>query len=302
MALKQSKKTSYHTPIMVKEVLDFLDIDPNGIYVDCTLGGGGHSYEIYKKLEHGKLISFDRDQDAINYVKKTYEFDPEKWILINEKFSSLEKELSKLNVSFVNGILLDLGVSSFQLDNAERGFSFQVSGPLDMRMNASEQVKAADLVNALYEKELIKLFTTFSEERYAKQIARGIIKYRKNKPITTTGELVNIIKYSVPIAYREGEKHFARRVFQALRMAINSEVEELREVLGQAFSVLQSTGRFVILCFHSLEQKPITDFMTSKAEEGLLEKLTTEPHKPSSVEINRNPRARSAKLLAYQKI
>lgn len=301
-ALLQQKNTSFHTPIMVGEALEYLNIDPNGIYVDSTLGGGGHSFEIYKKLEQGKLISFDRDEDAIDYVQKTYNPDPKKWILVNEKFSKLQEELKKLKITLINGVLIDLGVSSHQLNHPERGFSYQMQGPLDMRMSSKEQVKAADLVNALYEKELTELFAKYGEERYAKQIARAIIKFRKTKPITTTSELVNIIKYSVPPAYREGDKHPARRAFQALRMAINSEVEELREVLGQAFSVLQSTGRFVGICFHSLEEKPISEFMAEKSEAGLLRILTAQPIKPSAAEVNKNPRARSAKLLAYQKL
>lgn len=202
--LKKQKKTTYHTPIMVSEAIEYLNIDPNGIYVDCTLGGGGHSSEIVKLLDKGKLISFDRDEDAINYVQKTHNPDPSKWILVNAKFSKLQEELEKLKITSINGVLVDLGVSSFQLDNKDRGFSFQVSGPLDMRMSSKDQVTAADLVNALYEKELIELFTKYSEERYAKQIARAIIKYRKINPLKTTGELVNIIKYSVPPAYREG--------------------------------------------------------------------------------------------------
>jgi len=299
-ALTQSKK--FHIPVLLEEAIEMLNIDPKGIYVDVTLGGGGHSYEIQDKLTTGKLISFDRDIEAIDHVKQKYAPDPAKWILFNKSFSTLQVTLNNIGITQVNGVLADLGVSTHQLEERERGFSFQKNGPLDMRMDQSSQVTAADLVNALSVKELKTLFEKYGEERYSREIAQAIVDERKLEPIKTTGHLTRIIESIVPSAYREGKKHPARRVFQALRMATNSEVEELREVLGQTFSVLQPTGRFVGISFHSIEEGLIKDFFSEKEKAGQVKNLTSVPIEPSPKEISRNWKSRSAKLQAYEKI
>ncbi|MDO8638755.1 MAG: 16S rRNA (cytosine(1402)-N(4))-methyltransferase RsmH [Candidatus Daviesbacteria bacterium] len=302
--------SSFHNPVMLKETMHFLDIKKGGWYVDCNLGGGGHTKEILKM--GGKVIGIDLDIDAIKEVAKNHNLNidlvdnhfqavSENLILIQSNFSNIQTICSTfLHEISPQGILFDLGVSSYQLETAQRGFSFQSNGPLDMRMDRSQQISAADLVNGLYEKELAELLWKYGEESFSKPIARKIIEYRSQKKIETIDELVKII-LSVKHTNKIKQIHPATKVFQALRIAVNDELNNLKGVLPKTLEVLQPGGRLVVISFHSLEDRIVKNFMKDEEEKCSVKIITQKPISSSEEEIQKNSRSRSAKLRVAEK-
>ncbi len=299
-----------HYSVLKNESIDALEIKKDGLYVDCTAGGGGHSLEILKRLDGGRLIAIDRDPDAIEVLKERFKgFDNVE--IVNDTFDNIK---SILNGRKADGILADLGVSSFQLDTAERGFSFHKDAPLDMRMSKSG-VTAADLVNSLSAGELTRIIRDYGEEKYAKSIASNIVSSRKEKRIETTFELVEIIKNSMPMKAKR-EAHPARRTFQALRIEVNGELEKLSFALDEMFDCLKEGGVLAVITFHSLEDRMVKQRFASfcqgctcprefpvcvcgKTPSG---ELVFKSKKPSEGELEENPRSRSAMLRAVRKL
>lgn len=303
-----------HIPVLLSETIDGLNIKPNGIYVDGTAGGGGHSYEILKRLTSGKLYSIDQDPDAIAAVTERFKNEPNS-VILKGNFSNMKELLAEKQVYYVDGVLLDIGVSSHQLDTAERGFSFHEDAPLDMRMS-QQGTTAADLVNSLSFEELTKIIFSYGEEKYANSIVRAIIKQREIKPITTTFELAEIIKNSVPQKVRR-EGHPARKTFQALRIAVNRELEVLEKGLDEAFEILNPQGRLAVITFHSLEDRIVKKKMAEWFKGCTCPKdfpvcicgnkpkakaVSKKPITANSLELDRNLRSRSAKLRICEKI
>ena len=296
-----------HISVLLNETIESLGIVSDGVYVDGTAGGAGHSKEIAKRLDKGLLIALDRDPEAVKVATERLEGYNAK--VINSNFSEMDKVLSELEIDGVNGILLDLGVSSYQLDNAERGFSYHKDAPLDMRMSSSG-VTAGDLVNNLSAEELTDIFYKYGEEKFSSRIARKIVEERSKKAIETTLELAEIIAGAVPAAARR-DGHPARKVFQALRIAVNGELESLEKVLDKAFNLLKAEGRLAIITFHSLEDRMVKnkfkeyctgctcppdfpDCVCGKKPRGRL--LSRKPIEATKEELELNPRSRSAKL------
>lgn len=306
--------TEYHVPVLLEETIKALNINPDGIYLDGTAGGGGHSYEIAKRLKSGRLIALDQDPDAVKAASKRLEGLPAEVVRAN--FVEMEEVLKARGIYQVDGILMDIGVSSHQLDSAERGFSYHYDAPLDMRMS-QEGATAADLVNTLDEKQLADIFFKFGEEKYSRPIARAIIKYRESgQAVSTTGQLAEIVKNSVPQSYRR-DGHPARKVFQALRIAVNGELDRLSTALDMAFGCLRVGGRLAVITFHSLEDRivkqrfaefckgcicppefPVCVCGRTPAAKQILRK----PVEASAEELEKNPRSRSAKLRCIEKI
>lgn len=297
-----------HIPVLLNETIEGLNINPNGIYVDGTAGGGGHSYEILKKLKSGKLYSIDQDPDAIQTVTKKFENIPNS-VILQGNFSNMKELLEKENVFSVDGVLLDIGVSSHQLDTAQRGFSFHEDAPLDMRMSQKGET-AADLVNNLDFEDLSRILFTYGEEKYARSITKAIIKERENAPIDTTLKLAEIIKSSVPQKVRR-EGHPARKTFQALRIAVNHELDVLEKGLDEAFDLLNTQGRLAVITFHSLEDRIVKHKMQQWCQGCICPKdfpvcvcgkkpkakaITRKPIIANLQELDQNPRSRSAKL------
>lgn len=291
--------TTYHKSVLLQEVLEGLDVKPGKLYIDATLGGAGHAIEIIKK--GGKVLGLDVDDDALTFVKQniiTEIKDPKDLTLVKGNFSHIEELAKKHNFFPVAGILFDLGVSSHQLDTPEKGFSF-VDGPLDMRMDTTLGVTAADLVNGLTEKEMVELFERFGEERFSKTIARAIVARRLEAPFTTTSDLAELIK---SVVYRSGfDIHPATRVFQALRIAVNDELNVIKEALPQAVSLLESGGRLAVISFHSLEDRIVKQAFVAFKEQGMGEIITKKIVIANEEEIGINRRSRSAKLRVFQK-
>lgn len=303
-----------HISVLLNETVDGLNINPNGIYVDGTAGGGGHSAEILSRIKYGKLISIDQDPDAIQTVTERFKDNPNS-IIIKGNFSNMKKLLNDRNIFQVDGVMLDIGVSSHQLDTAERGFSFHEDAPLDMRMS-QQGATAADLVNSLSEKEIAKILFTYGEEKFAPSIARSIVKYREEKPISTTLELADIIRNSVPEKVRRNG-HPARKTFQALRIAVNHELDALEQGLDGAFELLSQGGRLAVITFHSLEDRIVKqkfaswcqgctcppDFPVCVCGNKPKAKLVNKkPIVANSTELQVNMRSRSAKLRICEKI
>lgn len=307
-----------HKPIMLKECLELLQIKPDGTYVDCTLGGGGHSVAIARRLGNkGRLIGLDQDPQAIEAAGKRLQPYKDKVTLIRSNFVHLSEVLHNLDIVGVDGVLFDLGISSPQVDRAERGFSYQQDAELDMRMDPEQKVSAKDLVNQLDEKELARIIKNYGEEKWAARIARFIVEARRREEIRTTGQLVDIIKQAIPAGARKAGPHPAKRTFQALRIAVNRELEVLPEALDQAVDLLNSGGRIVVISFHSLEDRIVKQTFKERAQDCTcppgfpvctcnarkeLNILTKKPLEPSREEIDANPRARSAKVRAAEKV
>ena len=305
-----------HEPVLLSECIEALAIKPDGIYADGTAGGGGHSSAIAAKLETGRLIAVDRDPAAIKAAGERLAQFGERTVLIKANYSELPEVLDKLGFSALDGVLLDLGVSSHQLDEAERGFSYHNDAPLDMRME-QDGMSAADVVNTYEERELTRIFREYGEERFARGIARGIVAARQKKPIETTAELVEIIKSNIPAAARREGGHPAKRVFQAIRIEVNAELVHLYDCLAPIFERLSVGGRFAIITFHSLE-----DRMVKRAFAAFCQGCTCPPEFPicicgkqpraklisrkpfaaSEEELARNNRSRSARLRVLEKI
>ncbi|MDW8141333.1 MAG: 16S rRNA (cytosine(1402)-N(4))-methyltransferase RsmH [Candidatus Bipolaricaulota bacterium] len=288
-----------HQPVLVQEVLEALAIKPDGIYLDGTVGSAGHAREIVARLEDGLLIGLDCDPEALARAGAALAEHSAKVRLIHANFARLDAVLDELQIEHIDGILLDLGVSLTQLDSAERGLSFRLEGPLDMRLDPTLDTTAANLVNSLREDELIKIFRDYGEERYAVRIARNILQERRERPIETTTDLVRIIERSVPARVRyRGRIHPATRVFQALRITVNHELENLQRALEVGFARLRPGGRFVVISFHSLEDRIVKRYFKSLRERAQI----WGPITPSSEERVQNPRARSAKLRVAHKL
>lgn len=300
-----------HKPVMLNECIDMLNIVPSGIYVDGTLGGAGHSLEIVKRLDSGKLIAFDQDIEAIKNAKiklKSYE---DKVILIHDNFRNIKKSLEDIDIFRINGLLLDLGVSSYQLDSPERGFSYRYDAPLDMRMNQSSQISAKYIVNTYSEEDLKRIIRDYGEEKWASRIAQFIVEERMKKPIDTTGELVQIIKAAIPKKAREEDQHPAKRTFQAIRIETNHELDVIYDVLESAVELLLPGGVISVITFHSLEDRIVKNFFRDEStgcicppeipvcvcnHQARLRLVHRKPLVPSEEELRENPRSRSAKV------
>lgn len=309
-----------HYTVMKKETVDGLDLQPDGIYVDCTLGGAGHSEYLLQQLNPtGHLYAFDQDQKAIDHAKKYLAPYVEKGqvTFIKRNFRFLKEALAEQGVTKVDGILYDLGVSSPQLDEAERGFSYHQDAPLDMRMDQSAPFSAYHVVNDYSYGELVKIFFRYGEEKFSKQIAREIERVRESKPIETTGELVEIIKTAIPAPARRKGGHPGKRIFQAIRIAVNNELGVIEESLEQAIPLLNKNGRLSVITFHSLEDRIVKNIFKeySTAQDlppGIpmipeefqpdLKLITRKPILPSEQELAENNRSRSAKLRIVEKI
>jgi 16S rRNA (cytosine1402-N4)-methyltransferase len=290
--------SDFHTPVLVDKVIEFLNIKEGDWYVDCNLGGGGHTREILSR--GGRVLGIDWDQDAIDQVSQGFEKEIEKNLLIvkRENFTQIKELVDEVLKHQVEGVLFDLGVSSHQFDQRERGFSFQREAPLDMRMDQTLSVRAMDLVNGLNEGELVELFRKLGEEVFSKRIAHRIVEQRSQSKIETTEQLANLIKSVVP---HSGKIHPATKVFQALRIAVNDELNNLKDALPSALDVLDEGGRMVVISFQSLEDRIVKNFFKEREELGEIKILTEKPLIPSEDEIYQNPRARSAKLRVAQK-
>lgn len=317
---------SVHVPVLLQESLKYLKVE-SGVYVDTTLGGGGHFWAIVDNLHEsggGKVLGFDLDDKAINRVKSSlknqgWKFKNQSYLkdnvevtLINDNYSKLSKHLKRLEIKEINGLLADLGVSTDQLEEAQRGFSYMKKGPLDMRMSKELKVSAADLVNGLYKNELVKLFKAH-DEWYANRIANAILKERKKKKIKSTKHLLNIIKDAIPYRKRRKAKNSSKadvgpywkksamRVFQALRNQVNSELSSLRNMLPQALESLAAGSRLVIISFHSGEDRIVKNFFRDSEQEGKGKIITDGIVRPGESEIQRNPSSRSARMRVFEK-
>ncbi|MCU5093249.1 16S rRNA (cytosine(1402)-N(4))-methyltransferase RsmH [Bacillus wiedmannii] len=306
-----------HVTVLLKETVDGLDIKPDGTYVDCTLGGGGHSSYLLSQLtEGGRLIAFDQDEIAIQNAKEKFSSYGEQFITVKSNFRYLSEKLQELGITEVDGILFDLGVSSPQLDTPERGFSYHHDAPLDMRMDQDAPLTAYDVVNSWSYEQLVRIFFQYGEEKFSKQIVRKIEAYRENKAIKTTGELVELIKEGIPAPARRTGGHPAKRVFQAIRIAVNDELKVFEEALESAIDMVKPGGRVSVITFHSLEDRICkTTFKrnstTPQLPPGLpiipdefkpkLKLITRKPILPSDIELEENNRARSAKLRIAEK-
>ena len=290
----------YHNPVLLKQSVDALVTNPDGIYVDCTFGGGGHSREILSRLsEKGRLFSFDQDLDALNNT-----IDDPRFTLVNQNFRFLENSMLAYGISHVDGILADLGVSSHQFDEAERGFSTRSNAPLDMRMNVMQGLDAKKIINDYEEEELADIFYHYGELREARKLAREIVHHRKSKKIETTEDLKNLFSY-IP-AFKQNK--FFAQVFQAVRIEVNQELEVLKEMLVQSYKILKVEGRLVVISYHSLEDRLVKRFLKNGMFEGepqrdiygnyakAFELLKTKAIIPDDKEIEENSRARSAKM------
>lgn len=296
---------TYHVPVLLNECIDGLEINPDGVYVDVTYGGGGHSGKILEKLSSGQLIAFDQDPDVRKNLPNS-----DNLIFINENFRYIKNFLKLYKAIPVDGILADLGISSWQIDQAERGFSTRFDGPLDMRMDKKNDLTAERVLNEYDQEKLTEVFRLYGELKSARRIASEIVFHRKNVPLTTTGELKNVLQ---KFAVRGKENKFFAQVFQALRIEVNNELESLKELLENSLEVLKPGGRLVVISYHSLEDRLVKNFIRSGNFLGEVEKdffgNVLSPVKPvgklivpDEEEQQRNPRSRSAKLRIAEKI
>ncbi|MBO6517131.1 MAG: 16S rRNA (cytosine(1402)-N(4))-methyltransferase RsmH [Bacteroidia bacterium] len=300
-----TEKNKYHIPVMLPECLDGLQLKRDGFYVDATYGGGGHSRAILEAIPDGKLFAFDQDDDAAQSV-----VDADNLVFVNQNFQFIKNFLKFYEVNQVDGILADLGVSSHQIDEAERGFSFRYDADLDMRMNQQQRTSAKDVVNNYSAEELSQIFKLYGEIRYAWKLANKIVAVRKGQPITTTGQLADIMdEFTIP---KQRNRELAQ-LFQAIRIEVNDELGVLRRFLEQCLDVLKPGGRLVIMSYHSLEDRLVKTFINSGNFEGKVETdpfgrssapfkvITRKPITPNEVELIDNPRSRSAKLRIAEK-
>ena len=306
-----------HKSVLLEETIEGLNIKPDGIYVDGTLGGAGHAREVCKKLSaKGRFIGIDQDQDAI--IAASERLAPFKQAtVIRSNYCYMVSELAARGINKVDGILLDLGVSSYQLDNEERGFTYRVDAPLDMRMDQRQMQTASDIVNGYEEKELYRIIRDYGEDKFAKNIAKHIVAARQVKPITTTGELTEIIRESIPMKMQVKSGHPAKRTFQAIRIELNRELDVLRDALDGMIDILDDGGRLCIITFHSLEDRIVktifrknenpctcpSDFpvcVCGKKSKGKV--ITRKPILPGETEMEENPRSKSAKLRIFERV
>ncbi|WP_139489961.1 16S rRNA (cytosine(1402)-N(4))-methyltransferase RsmH [Brevibacillus dissolubilis] len=308
----------HHITVLLNEAVDGLNIRPDGIYVDCTLGGAGHSSLIASKLgEGGRLIAIDQDDTALANAKEKLATYGDKVTLVKSNFRHLKSVIEDLGLTGVDGVLFDLGVSSPQLDEGERGFSYHVDARLDMRMDQQGDLSAYDVINEWEEAELSKIFWEYGEEKFSRKIARQIIVHRENAPIETTGQLVEIIKEAIPAAARRTGGHPAKRTFQAIRIAVNDELNVFKEAVTDAMDICNPGGRVSVITFHSLEDRickvafadyaqgcicPPSFPMCACGNKPKVKVITRKPILPSEEELEHNNRARSAKLRIAMKL
>ena len=307
-----------HRPVLLDECIDGLHIRPDGVYIDGTAGGAGHSSEIAARLgETGRLIALDQDETAVAVATERLSVFGERARVVRSNFCELGSVCEQLGVEAIDGLLLDLGVSSYQLDTAERGFSYQADAPLDMRMDNRNPLTAQRIVNEYSEDQIRRILFEYGEERFSSRIASNIVREREKRPIETTGELVEIIKRSIPAAQRDGGHHPAKRSFQALRIEVNAELDVIAPAIRSAVRLLKKGGRVAIITFHSLEDRIVKNAFAEMAQgctcpkdfpicvcgkKPLLKVITRKPILPSEAELAVNPRARSAKLRVAERI
>ena len=306
-----------HVSVLLNECIENLNIKPDGIYVDGTMGGAGHSLEIVKKLsKKGMLIGIDRDEEALSVARERLKgFNNVKYV--HDNHDNIDEIIKNLNIEGVDGILLDLGVSSYQIDEKTRGFTYMDDGPLDMRMDKSQKLTAEYIVNSYKEQDLARIIFEYGEEKFSRKIARNICEYRKNKKIETTGELVKIIERSIPGKFREKNSHPAKRTFQAIRIEVNNEIEPLYNTVKNSINALNSKGRLCVITFHSLEDRMVKKAYVDAEGKCTCPKdlpycvcgnvsfgkiITKKPILPTEKEIKENSRSRSAKLRVFEKI
>ncbi|MCJ7835949.1 16S rRNA (cytosine(1402)-N(4))-methyltransferase RsmH [Cuneatibacter sp. NSJ-177] len=307
----------HHTSVLLEPSLDHLAVRPDGIYVDGTLGGGGHSFHIAERLASGgRLIGIDRDEEAIRAASERLSPYRDRVTIVKDNYGNIRDVLNSLEIPGVDGILLDLGVSSHQLDTAERGFSYMADAPLDMRMDQEEQKTARDIVNEYSEEELYRMIRDYGEDRFARSIARRITKEREQEPIETTGQLVHLIEQAIPRKVQKTGGHPAKRTFQALRIELNRELTILDEVIETMIDCLNPGGRLCIITFHSLEDRIVKGRFRTAEDPCICPKnfpvcvcgrkskgrvVTRKPVLPGEQEMEENPRAKSAKLRVFEK-
>ncbi|MDP4109018.1 MAG: 16S rRNA (cytosine(1402)-N(4))-methyltransferase RsmH [Bacillota bacterium] len=306
-----------HEPVLLNECIEALGIKPDGIYVDATTGGAGHSAEIAKRLKNGRLICIDRDSDALNAAKVRLSPFADRVIFIKSNFGNLSRALNEAGITAINGILFDLGVSSYQLDAPERGFSYMNDGPLDMRMDKSQTLTAYDIVNTWPEEELARILFEYGEERFSRRIANSIATKRAAAKIETTAELAKLIASAMPAASRREKQHPAKRSFQAIRIAVNSELDEVEKALNEAVPLLITGGRIAVITFHSLEDRIVKQTYREKSKgctcppdfpvcvcgkKPELKIINRKSILPGDKELGENPRSRSAKLRTAEKL
>ena len=301
----ENQENLAHTPVLLAEVLEWLHCGPSGAYLDCTVGQGGHAEAILaRSAPDGILVGLDRDQQAVDVSRARLRKWGTRAHVMHGHFRDLRGHVESLDIQRLDGILFDLGMSSAQLADPARGFSFQAEGPLDMRMNSEDATKASDLVNRRSEQELADVLYEYGEERYARRIARAIVRRRKESPLTSTTALVDVIRSAVPASYRHGRIHCATRSFQALRIAVNRELDDLAGALNDAADLLSPGGRLCVVSFHSLEDRIAKQTLRklSSGDQPVLSVLTKKPVVPSEAECRDNPRARSAKLRVAERM
>lgn len=306
--------STYHLPVLLHECIKNLNIRPNGIYVDGTLGGGGHTEAIFQQNDSCRVVAFDADRDAIRSAEERLRLFASRIIIEQTNFRHLKQILDKHKIPAISGLLLDLGVSSYQLDHSQKGFSYRFDAPLTMQMNDRETFSARTLVNDYEEKELADIFFHLGEEKHSRRIARAIVKARALRPIETTTQLAQVITQIIPERF---QKKTLSRIFQSLRIQVNDELNNLRQILKDTIDVLEPRGRLVVISYHSLEDRIVKDFYRYEASDKILdpnypelsqskrprlEIVTKKPILPAEEEISQNPRARSAKLRVAERI
>ena len=306
-----------HTSVLLHETVDGLNVRPDGIYVDATLGGGGHAFEVCSKLDNkGKFVGIDQDAAAIEAASERLKDFGEKVTIIRSNYCDMKSRLQEIGVDKVDGIVLDLGVSSYQLDTAERGFSYRVDAPLDMRMDRRQAMTARDIVNDYSEMDLFRIIRDYGEDKFAKNIAKHIVMEREKGPIETTGQLIEIIKRAIPMKFQKTSGHPAKRTFQAIRIELNRELEVLRDSLDDMIELLNEDGRICIITFHSLEDRIVKSAFKKNEDPcvcpshfpvcvcGNVSKgkvITRKPILPSEEELEENSRSKSAKLRIFER-
>lgn len=306
-----------HTSVLLEETVDGLNIKPDGIYVDGTLGGGGHAYEVCTRLGNkGRFIGIDQDEAAIEAAGARLRDFGEKVTIVRSNYCDMKSQLQKLGIDKVDGIVLDLGVSSYQLDTAERGFSYRLDAPLDMRMDRRQEKTAKDIINDYSEMELFRIIRDYGEDKFAKNIAKHIVMEREKAPIETTGQLIEIIKRAIPMKFQKTAGHPAKRTFQAIRIELNRELEVLKNTLDDMIELLNKDGRICIITFHSLEDRIVKSIFKRNEDPctcpshfpvcvcGNVSKgkvITRKPILPSEEELEANSRSKSAKLRIFER-
>lgn len=298
-------EVDFHVPVMLHEVIDYLKLAPGQVIVDATMGTGGHSLEILKKITPGgRLIGIDRDEDSLAICRQRLSEFEGSCVFVHANFSDLDQVLEKLGIKNIDGIVFDLGISTYQLKDAQRGFSFQEEGPLDMRLDKASYISAYDLVNNLNEDELSNMLWNFGQERWHNRIARLLIEERSLRPIATTKQLATLVMRAIPHRYRRSyyRIHPATRTFQAVRIAVNRELEILESAVKKAVAILNKQARICVISFHSLEDRVVKHTFRALDTDGVIDIITAKPLTPTLGEIDRNPSSRSSKLRVAQRI